>query len=700
MIFLFLAGLALSVLATAFAYRRIDIFKLIPVSAGLYTALYIVSSGLLFLTDSFSMPAALTGTVIAAVIACVVFYAGAGGERPKIGVDFVRYLPLLILMIAAFLIASSHRSGSYDTGQDEGLYQIRAMFYMNGYYDNEVNFPEYDLIVSKWEQMEYMRHLEGMDGLYLPDHFDEEDEEEFEGTVEEEIFADENEEEGLLHGTLHGVNTFSALLALFGVLFGLKGLSYVPVIAFCLVVAYVWMLSENLRLGRLYSFIAGAVVLTSPLMIWCGMNTLNEIVIAVFVTGLFMMITEERAPAAPLFAGFLLSGLSFLHIMISVMMPMLVILLLFNFLRSREKQYLISTIMLCVSYAAGFSMMWHTGREYVRFNFENVFTMTKDAINEDNLQGVVILASAAVIIVSGLLMFAHKNSPMIKGLKNVANAKLTGIICRVLLILLTIGNVVLYSVQIKPFLDWVDPKYLFIVGYAALSGFIFLPAAVIVCIMRGNELLKDRRLFSMILCMYYMSALICGVMWVMVREYYYFARYLAPYIFLPVILAGYLFNKLPKPALALISVIAISIMIMQGNIVYKEQDKTCCSYETLEELASCLGEKDALIINEQGYSSPRVFALQLKGLTGADLFFMNQENPERQARQLKNNYRNVWVLSYDLGTVPKPENGWRYVYKGMASTSQYVCDEEKSIPYPNDVTLIDTATALLIYEGK
>lgn len=698
MIVFFLAGLAVCGLATAFAYRRIDVFKLIAVSAGVYAALYIIVSGLLFLTDSFSMGGAVFGTLIAALIACMAFYAGAGGDKPKIGLDITRYLPMIILMAGAFMIASAHRSGSYDTGQDEGLYQIRAMFYMNGYYDNEISFPEYDRIVSKWEKMEYMRHLEGMDGLYLPGDFD--DDEDAEQTVAEEIRSETEEEEGIISGTLHGVNTFSALLALFGALFGLRAISYVPVLAFCLVVAYVWMLSENLRLGPMYSFIAGMVVMASPLMIWCGMNTLNEIVIAVFVTGLFVMITEERAPSAPLIAGVLLAGLCFLHMMITVMMPMLVILMLFDYLRSREKQYLVSTIMLCVSYAAGFAMMWHTGREYIKFNFENVFTMTGNAINEGNLQGVVIFASAAVIVVSGLLMFAGKNSVLIKGLKAAASAKYTGIICRVLLVLLTAGNVALYAVQIKPFLDWVDPAYLFIVGYIALSGFIFLPAAVIACILRGDELIKDRRLFGMVLCMYYMSALICGVMWVMVREYYYFARYMAPYIFIPVILAGYLFRKIPKPVTAVLALIAVTVMVLQGGIVYTAQDKTCCSYETLEEIASCLGEEDALVINEQGYSSPRVFALQMKALSGADIFFMNQDDPERQARQLKNNYRNVWVLSYDLGTVPRPENGWRYVYKGVAKTSQYACDEEKSIPYPNDVTLIDTATALLIYEGK
>ncbi len=699
MIFCFLAGLAVTMLATAFAYRRIDIFKLIPVSAGIYFALYIIVSGLLFLTDSFSMGGALFGTLIASLISCMVFYAGAGGDKPRIGLDITRYLPMLILLVGAFAIASSHRSGSYDTGQDEGLYQIRAMFYMNGYNDNEINFPEYDLIVSKWEKMEYMRHLEGMDGLYLPGDFDDEEESsEEEAAVPEAETAEE--EEGLLHGTLHGVNTFSALLALFGALFGLPAMSYVTVIAFCLTVAYVWMLSENLRLGRLYSFIAGLVVMASPLMIWCGMNTLNEIVIAVFITGLFVMITEERAPSAPLIAGVLLSGLCFLHMMITVMMPMLVILMLFNYLRSRERQYLISTIMLCVSYAAGFSMMWHTGREYIKFNFDNVFTMTGNAINEENLQGVVIFASFAVILVSGLLMFAGKNSVLIKAIKAAASARFTGLICRVLIVLLTAANVLLYVIQIKPFLKWVDPAYLFIVGYIALSGFIFLPAAIIACVIRGHELIKDRRLFGMVLCMYYMSALICGVMWVMVREYYYFARYMAPYIFLPVILAGYLFKRLPKAVTLTLALIAVLVMILQGNIVYTAQDKTCCSYETLEEIASCLGKKDALVINEQGYSSPRVFALQMKALSGADIFFMNQEDPERQARQLKNNYRNVWVLSYDLGTVPKEENGWRYVYKGFASTSQYACDEEKSIPYPNDVTLIDTATALLIYEGK
>ena len=243
MIFWFSAGLAVTMAAVAFAYRRIDVFRLIPVSAGLYAALYLIVCGLLFLTDSFTMPGAFFGTLIAALIACMAFYAGAGGDRPRIGMDIARYMPMLVLMIAAFLLASSHRSGSYDTGQDEGLYQIRAMFYMNGIYDNEVSFPEYDRIINKWEKMEYMRHLEGMDGLYLPEYADKEEENAGEEVAEEETEAATEEEadgspEGILTGRLHGVNTFSALLAMFGTLFGLKAIAYVPVLSFCLTVAY------------------------------------------------------------------------------------------------------------------------------------------------------------------------------------------------------------------------------------------------------------------------------------------------------------------------------------------------------------------------------------------------------------------------------------------------------------------------------
>ncbi len=713
MIVLFILGMAACMTAVAFAYRRIELLKMMVLSSGLYIILYTIVSGLLFLADAFTLPSAVSGTMLAGVISAVAFYAASGAEKPKIGLDPKRYLPLLVLIVAAFLLAFSHRSGSYDTGQDEGLYQIRAMFYMNGYYDNEIRFPEYDRIVNAWERSEYMRNLEDMDGLYLPDEEDEDEKAEGDetaaetagGTMADEMAANKaamegTEEDKLLSGELHGINTFSALLALFGKLFGLPAISMVTVVCFVIMVANVWMICENMRFGRLYSFLAATVCMCSPLMLWCGMNTLNEIVIAMFLTLFFVMITEQTAPSSPLFAGIALSALCYLHMMITVMMPMLVIILLFNYLRSREKQYLISTSLLCIAYVTGFSMMWHTGERYISSNFENLFKMTDEAVNKDNIGSIATAAAVAVIAVCVVLWLRGKNSVLIKGLKQAAGSRAAGVVMRIVVVAATAASVMLYVVKIKPFIEWVDPKYLFILGFIALSGYVFVPAAVAACVIKGAEVLKDRRIFSLMLCMYYMTALICGIMWVMVREYYYFARYLAPYIFIPVVLGGYLISRLPKGAIAALGVIPVIIMIMKGSLVYTAQDKTSCSYETLERIASCVGDKDALVINEQGYASPRVFALQIKALSGADLFFMNAGDPERQARQLKNNYENVMVLSYDLGTVPKEENGWRYLYRDTASSSQYITDEEKSIPYPNDVMLIDTPTALLIYEGK
>ena len=57
--------------------------------------------------------------------------------------------------------------------------------------DDEIVIREGIRTSFPWEKTEYMRHLEGMDGLYLPGEFDDDEEEK---TVAEEILPEDTEE--------------------------------------------------------------------------------------------------------------------------------------------------------------------------------------------------------------------------------------------------------------------------------------------------------------------------------------------------------------------------------------------------------------------------------------------------------------------------------------------------------------------------
>ena len=117
--------------------------------------------------DFFSLKKASFATMVGCLALMVLLWLRNRKEFPKICIAWKKYLPLLLLLVA-FAFVSGEKSGLYPSGQDEGLYQMRAALYIGGYNNsNVVQFPEYEFILNDWEKQVYRERLEEMEGYYL-----------------------------------------------------------------------------------------------------------------------------------------------------------------------------------------------------------------------------------------------------------------------------------------------------------------------------------------------------------------------------------------------------------------------------------------------------------------------------------------------------------------------------------------------------
>ena len=153
LMFIFLAGLLLGALVAAFAHKKVDAAKVLIMGFGIYLSAYAFVSGVLMMLDLFYV---FRTAVIADILLLSVFVIQLcvkGFDKPRLRFTWLEYIPLAIILLAATFISRGNIAGYYGTGQDQGLYQIRALYYYTDRTQEEITFYEYENITeSKYEK--------------------------------------------------------------------------------------------------------------------------------------------------------------------------------------------------------------------------------------------------------------------------------------------------------------------------------------------------------------------------------------------------------------------------------------------------------------------------------------------------------------------------------------------------------------------
>ncbi len=706
LICLWILGMAASFLMTALIYRRAEIGRLLIVSQGLYYCLYIVVSGLMIWVNHFNLLRGTLGTLLmeTAVIGVLCFFQSPICRKSKMvqrlklyreeslcfSLSWKKYLPLaIILAVSAFLVHD--KAGFYGTGQDQGLYQIRAMMYMGGYNDNIIDFPEYYYVENNWEKSEYLRILEDMDGYYL---------------LKKDGLENANE----VNGVLHGISTFPALLGLWGKMFGLSNMPGIMTVLYLLALANVWLIGDNLGFKPWVKWILASFMAVCPIVVWSAQQTLTEMGFTLMICAFFELMTENTKKKVYFWSVVPLLAACYYHVIFTVLIPLFVVLYLTNYLQSKKRGFLAALMLLMIGYATGYSMMQNTAWHYTMKNFQQLFSKSKNLLNEDNIEAVIWIASTIVFAVAAVLWQKEVRRKLFSRWsrirENVLAKKAAGWGIRAVTLLLVCFFV--YK-GIKAYHMDMWPMKLSIMGYLIMTGYVMLPAMVLGIWLKAKNGLRDRNVMTLVLSSFYVMFFYCGILWVLIYYYYYYARYLSAFVVLILITAGYFLNRIPWQIAVPVCLCMITLVKSQSSLLYNAQDLTYMSYEQLEEIADLIGDqrvdpeddpmvqKDVILIYDQGYHSPRIFALALKGLTGADVLYLNYDRLSVQLMECRAKYEDIYVVQYHLGRFKPEDENWTFLYWGVMKTSLYDNFVESGLPYAKEAVTINTPVSLLIY---
>ncbi len=599
------AGIAAATAVIALFVRKVNIVPLMTMGVTVFLWTYIIISGLLFWADRFSLEAGLGLTLLIYAVLCLCLLR----RRRDIAVDFnIRpyIFLLLILLISIPFIGKKYEF--YGTGQDEGVYQTQAINLVYGKTKLQQDFEEYaDLPSDDWRDT-YREKMENeLVGFYNYDP--------------ELPFASEEAELSDVSGIFHGIPTFAALLAIPGRIAGIRHMSDIQTVFYFALIIYAYMAMEALNIRRPLKYLLTVLLAFSPLILWVSKSALTEIVLASIIAAfVFCMVRGGReyiflscVPAV---------AFCFLHLTIYTMIPVIVLIYWLCCWIEDDTNYLTAAAISITAFLAAIFMVVNIAGTYAYiYNFTPIYQLLP-FIDQDHVIWVFV-AMSLIFYAGTLLMYLMKKYLPEKSRFRRLNIELLqkrGFLwaVRILIILfcaVQLGIMVsrreVYQGNIGSF------KHLSITGIGACLGLTVPLLAGVLWLIKPQFAVKNRAYLCCAVLFVYCVMVYCTLFRKDVAYYYYYGRYLAPYLVITLLFSGILLNQI-RAGWGIAAGLAGIMLVMPPNRYFLQyQDDTRITWDILEDLRETIHENDSVIVSD---ALMKYCFLPVKAMTGARVY--------------------------------------------------------------------------------
>lgn len=558
--------------------------KLVVLSVIYYFIIYVVVSGLLFWSGFYSILKAVVLTFSIILIFTVCVFIMNKKEILEKPVRLETQISGLSFLVISFLML--FHLGDFEffgMGQDQGVYQTEAI---NLYYDvpmEGVIVDEYDELWDQKYKNYYEDFIHSMGGYDLLSYSVG-----LPGIDEKKIQSD-------VEGDWHGIPTFASILGLTAKLFGLKKMQAAGYIFFVCLLYLMELILSNHQVKPVIRAFCILLIGMSPEVMWVKKSTLTEGFIAVLIAAYLYFITSNRKKEK-MMSVFPVIAFSYFHVTIFTMMPVFVINDFFLYLRSKERNYLRCVQVKVLGYLTGFFMMWTVSPRYTVFNYKNGLSF----LPVRYIPALVIVVCILVCILMELffkweLDVEVKDQFVKKFLKCTCLAGI-GLIC------------------IRAFFRQ-DQNYLMltIICYSVLSGIFVLP--VLFAKICSNKYENNENTFIVLFMFVWCIVIYSAVMRLDIPYYYYYGRYLMPYICIIVILFAVLLKNTAFQAACL--ALGIGLLFPYVNTLRVNQDDSRLEWDVLEEVLGCVEENQCVLMDAD---LSHLFYFPLKAATGAKVY--------------------------------------------------------------------------------
>lgn len=632
--FLVIPIIGLIFLSLNYRYEEINIIKQSAISVTIFWILYSVLAGICFMFDAFSFAAVLITELAIALVIFVVLLSKKGWRKLKISFEKERDIIILVLLFVAFLL-TVNKFELYDTGQDQGLYQIEALELYMGNFEVQHDFEEYQILEDAADKEAYYRMLDEVWVGYYP--------------LSAGEYTDPGEAISEVSGMYHGVQTFPAMLALISRLFGMEHMMQLQTILYLCSIILLYYTMCDMNVAKIRRTLLTMVFMLSPLVLWISKNTYTEMFLGLMVTFYLFTLFERNEKKWMMCVP--LIGFSFVHVSFLIIWPIFWVANTVLYIYKKNKQYVWANIGAATGVIVGYIMMSIIAPEYFYDNCKRLFL--GNVVTNSNL--IVWIVSIALLSCVISMVFLKIKTDKIKGLleklQNINWIIPTMIVLAIIYWIVygaKMGYFMLPEMTNKPEIvqyygqGMMAYTHLAIYACALATGFVILPCVLGCMLVKAKQIVAHVNNYVLVLIFMYIVVLQSVLFREEICYYFYYSRYLLYYIPIICLVAAVCFEKWNNRIAVLAALLSISSMLYFDVTIIENKDNTKMEWETVMDLSQCIEDDAAIIICGEGMQS--VLGPQLRVLTDEDVFPMFEDLCE-QVQMLHNHYDKIYVLS-------------------------------------------------------
>lgn len=563
------------------------IFVTLAESGSVFLCLYSIISAALWVFEVFSVEfCLLTVTIVVTVVFMFAYYKSRKrGTKffavAEIKIDYGTLVNRIIIVIATLLSVGAY--STFGIGFNDGNAQVQALSIVSG--QRELNFE-----IDEYENIE----PESRYKYYFYDRISDFDTDNFTANYRLlNVDTQEGKVEKMI-GEFGSNPVYPSILSLSAILFGIKRMSFIQaVFAFCLFVFVDEILRELKCDWKLRSVLV-MLLGVSPEIVYCNHTTLIEPIIG-FCMIVFMYFLLCKKGKQQMLSVLGAITFAFLHTSVYTMLPLFLILYWIYFVHTGKIRHLLSSGLMIIGYVLSFGFLNIVAPENTAINYK----LGIPFLGEYYYLFVIIISVLAVVfgVFLSIVMKKFASEKLAEFKKNAGK--------RIFKILMAIFSAAVIPVTI---IVVIQKCYTFqnflsvtIISFTVCTGVLLIPYILFRLIStKYNIGIKEA---SVVFAFVYTVILYSCVMKVMLKGYYYEARYISSFIPFVIILAGMMLRLLKKEEKYFIPIIGIIVLLtpyttfLLGSDVETRFDKEML--EDVTEIVSKNVDKDTVVFVEK-----------------------------------------------------------------------------------------------------